>query len=277
MDSRLAERMEQQRKRHPEMAQRQAAPAQTQQPAQDEAQNTDAEWENLKKGKYAAQYGRDVQAAVQSRFKNQTDLGETLKQQQPILDALYQKHGIKAGDLEALTKAVLDDDSLYEDYAAEHGMTIEAAKTFKPIEDENKRLNEEKEAAEQRQTVMAHFQDLQKQAEKLKQAFPNFDLMQELNNPDFRDMTRPGSRTTVEQAYWAIHGGELLANAANSGVRRAQAQISQSIQANRKRPVEGAMNQQAAIEPTIDFSKLTREQRQLMKERARMGKGFNLP
>ena len=72
----VAAAMNQQMAKHPELrevygkartrAQRQAPAAQAEEPAE---KTTEQEWEELKKGKYKDLYGRDVQGAINQRFK----------------------------------------------------------------------------------------------------------------------------------------------------------------------------------------------------------------
>lgn len=268
VDRRLAERMERQRKRHPERSFPAAQPGNANEPPTQQApQNPDEEWQSLKKGKFAEQYGRDVQAAIQDRFRNQADLQGQLNQMRPMLDALCQQRGINPGDYAALSNAVLNDDSLYEDDAEAAGMTVEAYKSYKALEAEANAARQRQAMEQQQASFNAHLQNLARQGEELKKVFPNFDLMTELNNPNFRRMTAPDVGLSVSDAYYACHHAELQPQAVMAGVQHAQRQIAQSLQANASRPVEGAMsgNQQAA-KIAIDVKHMTREQRQQLKE-----------
>ena len=270
VDRRLAERMEQQRKRHPDRSFPAAQPGNGQEPQTQQADpqgNPDDEWNSLKKGRFAEQYGRDVQAAIQDRFKNQADLQGQLNQMKPMLDALCQQRGIQAGDYNALSQAILDDDSLYEDDAEAAGMTVEAYKNYKQLEAEANAARQRAAMDQQMAQFNAHLQNLVRQGEELKKVFPDFDLQRELQNPNFRRMTDPSVNLSVEDAYYACHHAELQPRAVMAGVQRAQRQIAQSLQANASRPVEGAMsgNQQAA-KIAIDPKSMTREQRQKLKE-----------
>lgn len=278
VDSRLAERMERQRKRYPER-QMQVAPAQSEKPAEapNAAEQIEAEWNEVKKGKYAEQYGRDVQAAVNDRFKNQRDATELYQQaqakldgMQPMLDALMHKAGVN--NLEDLQKAVLDDDSLYEEEAEAHGMTVEAYKSFKKLEEQAQQAQAREAELDLQNRIRNHYMNLQQQAEKMRGTFPDFDLNKELEDPNFRRLTGPDSGLTVEQAYYALHHAELAPQAMMAGIRKAQNQISQSIQANAQRPVEGAMQNTAAANIGIDPRRMTKEEREEIKRQVRLGK-----
>ena len=272
VDARLAERMNAQERKHPGLYKKQNATADVQPAAAEEpARSIDDEWAEAKKGKFAEQYGRDVQAAIQQRFKNQEDANAKFASVQPMLDALIKKNGLTEGDYGALSSMILDDDSLYEDEAEQHGMTVEAYKNFKSLEAEAATYRRQKEEQEQIATFQSHLAELNRQAEILKQTFPDFDLHAELNDPNFRRMTAPNSGMTVEQAYMACHYKELLPGAVQAGVNRARTQMSQSLAANAARPVEGATNGGAAVTINSDPRNMTREQRRQLLERARMG------
>ena len=270
--------MNAQRKRFPNRYQSQSKQVA---PAEAEAQvveNTEApqpsideEWNELKKGKYAELFGRDVQAAVQDRFKNQSDANAQLNSLKPMLDALVKKNGLKDGDYEGLSKHVLNDDSLYEEDAEKMGMTVEAYKSYKTLEAEANEARQQREQNEQNAFIQQHLMRLAQQGEKLKEIYPNFDLRTELNNPQFRRMTSPGGGLTVEQAYVALHMNEILPQAVQTGVQRAQSQISASLQANAKRPSEGAMRNNTAVQTHVNIKSMSRQDRQKMIERARRG------
>lgn len=275
VDRRLAERMERQRKRHPEKQYpaAQPVPQQEAQKQQDDPADPDKEWEDLKKGRFASQYGRDVQAAVNDRFKNQANLQQQLDGLKPMLDALANQRGIKAGDYDALSKAILDDDSLYEDEAEAHGMTIEAYKSYKALEAEAEQARAQRQQNEQQMYYQNHLRKLVEQAEQLKQTIPDLNLQKELENPNFRRMVDPSVGLSVEDAYYAVHHAEIGPKAVMAGVQHAQRQIAQSLQANAGRPVEGAMTgNQAAAHIGIDIRSMTREQRRQLTEDMRRRK-----
>ena len=276
VDSRLAERMEKQRKRHPER-QMQIATAQNKTDAQQPGNQIEDEWTQAKKGRFAEQYGRDVQAAVAERFKNQQDNAQLYQEAQsqldgmkPMLDALMKQTGAKS--IDELKNAILDDDSLYEEDAEKMGMTVQAYKSFKKLQEANEAMRAQEEQNQQQLMLRNHLEELARQGDTLKATFPDFDLQRELENPVFFRLTAPNSGLTVEQAYYAVHHAELAPQAMAAGIRKAQTQISQSLQANGKRPVEGAMQSTAPADITMDPRKMTREQREEIKRQVRMGK-----
>ena len=285
VDNRLAARMEEQaRKRRnrgespvtaaPSAA---AAPqAKTELQVQPEAAeepdaqpNLEEEWIEAKKGKFKEQIGREIKAAIDNRFKNQKDANDQLAAMQPMLDALMKKAGVDSVD--ELQKMILDDDSLYEEEAEEMGMPVEAYKNYKRLQDEHDALEKQKAQYEEETRLRAHFANLAQQAEEMKKTFPNFDLRAEMENETFRRLVAPGSGLDVHSAYFAVHHAELEPQAMAYGIQKAQQQISQTLQANRARPVEGAIKGGQPANVAIDPSKMTRAERQKLLERARRG------
>jgi hypothetical protein len=285
VDARLAARMEAQAQRRrargqePMPARRQAGPAAgdaaQQNPAEGQNQpqekSLDDEWEELRKGKFRELYARDVQGAIQDRFKNQQAQTETLAKLQPMLSALAKQKGVAEGDLDGLSKAILDDDSLYEEEADAAGMTVERYKLMKQLENENARLREREQQDRENALLRQHFQNLTQQAEELKKTFPDFDLMRELQDPKFRRLTDRNSGLTLADAYYAVHHAELEPQAMAYGIQRAQQQISRTLQANAQRPTEGASQGRAPANISVSPRQMTRAQRQALRERAARG------
>lgn len=277
VDNRLAARLEEQaRKRKargetPVLTAKHAPQEQKAEEPQAEEPSLEDQWKEAKKGKYRELFGRDVQAAVQDRFKNQEDANEKLAKVLPALSAIAKQRGIDENDLDAIVENILDDDSLYEEEADRMGMTVEGYRNFKAMEQENERLKAQEQEEQEQIFFRQHMQKLAMQGEEMKKIFPNFDLMKELEDERFRRLTAPNSGLDVRAAYYALHHDELEPQAMAYGVQRAQQQISQTIQANRQRPVEGASRAGQPAAVTVDPSKMTREERQKYIERARRG------
>jgi len=278
VDARLAARMEEQARKRAsrgeepvkQAAHKAATKTQENAPADNAEPDLDAEWQEAKK-RFRDQYGRDVKAAVDDRFKNQKDANEQLGKVMPALQALAKKLGLDENDTDGVIETILDDDSLYEEEAEAAGMTVEGYKNFRAMEEENERLKA-REAEEQEQMFLRqHFQNLAMQGEEMKKTFPDFDLKAEMENETFRRLVAPNSGLDVRAAFYAVHHAELEPQAMAYGIRKAQQQMSQTLQANRARPVEGAMKKGQPANVAIDPRSMTREERQRLLERARRG------
>lgn len=279
-NARVAAALNRQMKRHPEMranlGQVQSAPQPAAQPAPGAQQTPAGEptiedrWTELKKGEYKEQYARDVQAAIKDRFKNQADLQERLDAIQPTLDVLMKKTG--AESVEELNKLIAEDDSIYQEEADAAGMPVDKYREMVRLQKEHDEAIASEKRLREQVANRDRFAELHRQGEDLKQMFPDFDLMKEMENEAFRNMTMSG-QLTVEQAFYALHGKELTPQLMAYGMQRARQQMGQTIQATGQRPQEGAMRGRttAAAEPKINPASLTRKEREMYKQMARRG------
>lgn len=279
-NARVAAALNRQMKRHPELranlGQVQSAPQPAAQPAPGAQQTPAGEptiedrWTELKKGEYKEQYARDVQAAIKDRFKNQADLQERLDAIQPTLDVLMKKTG--AESVEELNKLIAEDDSIYQEEADAAGMPVDKYREMVRLQKEHDDAIASEKRLREQVANRDRFAELHRQGEDLKQMFPDFDLMKEMENEAFRNMTMSG-QLTVEQAFYALHGKELTPQLMAYGMQRARQQMGQTIQATGQRPQEGAMRGRttAAAEPKINPASLTRKEREMYKQMARRG------
>lgn len=281
LSSQVAAAMNKQMERHPELRQvygqslkagkaAKAAPAQSA-PAE---KTIEDRWAEAKKGEFAELYGRDVQNAIQDRFRNQADSSKALEALEPMLKVLRDQHGVSTN--EELSSRILDDDSLYEEEADRLGMTIEGYKSFKKMEQENERMKQQEQENIQQQLFRNHITKLAQQAEEFKKQLPSFDLMNELKtNERFRRLTSPEVGLSVEDAYFAIHRTEMMPQAMAIGMERAKVQMGQTLQAQRRRPAEGAMKTQGqpqAADFNLDPRSLSRSERNKVYELIHKGK-----
>ena len=274
-NAQVAAALEKQMRKHPELRQvygrGQAVQPQAEEPAPAE-KTIDERWEEIKKGEFAEAYGRDVQNAIRDRFKNQQDVTAQMKALEPMLKVLRDRAGVESN--EDLIKQVMDDDSLYEEAASEAGMTIPAYREFMQVKAERDEMQARQQESLRDAQLREHFSNLQRQAEELKQTYPGFDLMKELQDEKFMRMTSPEGGLSVEDAFFAIHHRELAPQMMAYGMERAKQQLGQTIQAQRKRPAEGAMRGpgQPAGEIHLDPRGLTKAERAEIKRQVRMGK-----
>lgn len=287
VDSRLAARMRKQEERRkargqsplynqkPGKAEVDNGAKEAQQPAEEkpaeEVEDREARWNSLKKGDMKDLWGRDIQAAISDRFKNQADANDRLNKLTPALNILAKQRGIEEGDFDALSESILNDDSMIEDEADAAGMTVSAYRTMQQIKQQNEEYQRREAQSLEEQRFQAHIQKLVQQGEELKKQFPDFDLRTELANDAFRRMTSPEGGLSVEDAYYAIHHRELAPQAMAYGIQRAKEQISKTLQSNQRRPTEGAVTGGQAANFQIDPKSLSRKEREELIRRARLG------
>ena len=215
------------------------------------------------------EYNKQMQAVVQSRLRNAKGAEEKLGKLAPALELMAGKYGIDPEDIDALAKAISDDNSYYEDKALEMGVPVETAKKIDQQERDTARQQRQEQQTLEQQKVQQHFMKLQEQAEAMKKVFPNFNLQKELQNPVFVRLTAPDSGISLEDAYHAVHRKEIMAAGMQVTAQKTAQQISNSIQAGSRRPNEAGTTGQAPSVTTFDYRNASPEQRKAFKDHIR--------
>lgn len=215
------------------------------------------------------EYNKNMQAVVQSRLRTAKVAEEKLGKLTPSLELIAGKYGVDPEDIDALAKAISDDNSYYEDKALEMGVPVETAKKIDQQERDTARQQRQEQQTLEQQKLQQHFAKLQEQADAMKQVFPNFNLKKELENPVFVRMTAPNSGLSVEDAYYAVHRKEIMAAGMQVTAQKTAQQISNSIQAGSRRPNEAGTTGQAPSVTTFDYRNASPEQRKAFKDHIR--------
>lgn len=225
-------------------------------------------WDEIMKD---PEYQKEMQRVVQSRLRSAKGAEEAMGKLAPALDLIARKYGQDPAkpDYEALAQAIRDDDSYFEDDALENGTAMGETK--------EKVLNDLDTARQQRveaqtieeQRFQQHIAQLEQQGERMKSVFPNFNLMQELQNPAFARMTAPNVGISVEDAYYAVHRKEIMSAGMQVTAQKTASMISNSIQAGSRRPAEAGVTGQAPSVTTFDYKNASKEQRAALKQRIR--------
>ena len=217
----------------------------------------EAEFEKLIKGEYKDLYDSRMQDTIQKRLKGQKETVEKYEALAPTLETLAKKYGVDASDINALNKAIEEDDAYYEEEALEKGVTVEQLKQIRKMERENaelKKLRDEKNAKEAAEKKVASWMEESKQ---VKAIYPQFDLKGELQNPKFVDLLRvPG--VDVRTAYELTHKDEIIAGAMQFTAKTVEKKIADKIAANGARPTENGLNSQSASLTKSDVSQLSK-------------------
>ena len=229
-----------------------------------------AEFEKLIKGEYKDLYDARMQDTIQKRLKSTKDTVDKYNALAPTLEMLGKKYGVDASDIEALNRAIEEDDSYYEDEALEKGITVQQLKEIRRMERENADLKKQMQEQESKERASQLYSAWMNQAEQMKSVYPSFNLEAELANPKFVDLLRvPG--IDVRTAYEVIHKDEIIPTAMQFAVKTAEQKFANKIIANGKRPAENGMNSQAASLTKSDVSTLTKADRQEVARRVARG------
>ena len=217
------------------------------------------------------EYNQQMQQTIQARLRTAKAAEDQMSKLAPAIELLARRYGLDARNLDAdaLTKAINDDDTYYEDKALEMGVPVETAKLIDKNEREAARLQEQQRQAQEQQMFQEHIRNLQQQGEELKKTFRNFDLATELRNPAFARMTSPGVGLSVEDAYYAVHRKEIQTASMQVTAQKTAQQMANAIRAGQNRPVENGTSAQAPSVTSFDYSHASREQREALKREIR--------
>lgn len=250
------------------------APAAT---GEEEQTDPEAEWKAARE-KHKEYFNRDTSAIVQDRLKNSKQAEATLAKLAPIFEGLGKQYGKEATDIDGILAAYTDDDSLYEEEAAAAGMSVSAFKQLKQLQADKAAREEQDARTLQEQQFRTHIEGLITSFDRdVKSVFPGADLRTELQNPQFQRLTSPEVGVSAKDAYWLIHRAEIESQAMQVVAKKAQQQMSLSIQSGMSRPVEnGSRNVSPALEIRDDPSKWSKADREEVKRRVRNGERIEL-
>ena len=233
--------------------------------SQAETKATDrVSFDDLIKGDYKEDFEAKLQSAMDKRFKSANKDKETVSKLAPVIAILGDKYGVDASDLskvdlDALTKAIMDDDSYYEDEAVKKGIPVKELKNLKKLERDNAILRQSLEERTKREQSEKAYAELVRQTDSVKTVYPAFDLNTEMKNPNFGRLVANG--VPLQTAYEVVHKSEILPAAMQFAVQKTKENISKSIQSGMSRPTENGVNNSVGFTSKIDPGNLTPEQR----------------
>lgn len=245
----------------------QTATAQADQVAQPEDRN--AKFEELIKGEFKDLYDARVQDTIQKRLKGTKETVEQYEALKPTLEILSKKYGVDASDIKALSKAIEEDDSYFEEEAMEKGISVEQLKEIRRMERENSQLKAQMEEANRKDSANRLYAQWMGQAEQTQSIYPSFNLEAEMQNPRFLDLLR--SNVDVRTAYEVLHKDEIIPAFAQHTAKVVEQKLTNKIIANGARPVENGNSSQSAVITKSDVSQLSKEDRQEIMRRVARG------
>lgn len=217
----------------------------------------EAEFEKLIKGEYKDLYDSRMQDTIQKRLKGQKETVDKYNALAPTLETLAKKYGVDASDINALNKAIEEDDSYYEEEALEKGISVEQLKQFKKMEKENAELKKMQAEQTAKEAVEKRVAGWMEESKQVKAIYPQFDLKSEMQNPKFTELLRvPG--VDVRTAYELTHKDEIIAGAMQFTAKTVEKKIADKIAANGARPTENGLNSQSASLTKSNVSQLSK-------------------
>lgn len=225
--------------------------------AQDQQMTPEAEFAELigKGGRFEHIYGQHVANAVNQRFKNAEDWQGRVNAYDDALAPLFAKYGLKVGDIEGMARAIAADDDLYAAAAENEGLTVDRYRENLRLQAEAEKGRTMFEEMQRQQRQRQQFAIWDQQAAELTQAFPQFNLQYELQNPDFIAALDRGY--SVRDAFMSVHMNEILNGSMNMSAQQTRQSMVENMQRKAARPAENGMRASAAVVRKSDPSKLS--------------------
>ena len=234
-----------------------------------EQPDRNAEFEKLIKGEYKDLYDARMQDTIQRRLKGTKETVDKYNALTPTIEMLAKKYGVDANNIEALNKAIEEDDAYYEEEALQKGVTVEQLKEIRKMEKENaelKRQMQEKNARENQERTYAQWMDQAKNAQKV---YPSLNIREEIKNPNFASLLRAG--IDVKTAYEVVHKDEIIPAAMQFTAKTVEQKLTNKIIAGGARPTENGISSQSATVVKSDVSQLSKKDREEIIRRVRNG------
>ena len=248
---------------------RAAAPANTQPqqkaeaPAANEGGN---EWDAF----FSKQENKDkLQQMMAERGKAATEAKNAANAQieklSPMLRILGEKYGVKPNDdgsfdLDAISKAVSEDDSYFEDKALEMGVSVDVARKLEQANALEQQQKQAEEKAKRAAMLQEHFNRVQEQAKAVQEIIPGFDLNQAMQDPEFVRRTAPGM-IPADEAYIGMHYREILKRKAAEIMQRSKQAAAANVAAGGSRPRENGSAAMATASATPDMRAMSPQER----------------
>lgn len=230
----------------------------------------DAEFNELISGEFKDAYKKKVDAFVKDRLKGSKQTESKLKDAEALLNLVGERYGWDGKDYNTLRTSLESDKAYLEEEALAKGMTVEQLADMKRMERENKALREQQRQADERAAFEQKFAGWSAEAAALANVYPNLNLTEEFNNPQFVRLLDSG--VGVKAAYQAVHFDELMGGALQYTAQQAQKAALDGVKAGAMRPNENGTKGSHGANQKIDVTKLTKEDRMRLADEARRGK-----
>lgn len=218
---------------------------------QEQEQGSKPTWNDLMKD---PDYKAEASKMVQKRIGKYKATADAMDAMAPAFEMLAKHYGLDAEhmDYTALSKALLEDDTYYQQRAVDMGVSVDVAKRLEAAERLEEARRRDMEMNEQQRAIQQHIAGLYEQGEALKAKYPGINIDVELQNDQFARLTAPGVGVSVEDAYFIVHRDELMQAARQATIRN----TSQTIQAGQNRPNE-AGQRKSGNAPAKDASSIS--------------------
>lgn len=241
----------------------------------------------IKSDDYKDAHAAHVKKIVDGRLKGMKALQDRDAQMKPIMDMLGKFYNVQGDDLDGIMRSLSQDSRFYEEQAMREGVPVELVMQREQLNRRQAAIDAAEQQHAQERRNQQEMNELLRQAVELKAQVPDFDLMANMQNPEFKRMVMQppyGAGVPIKNAYFALNYNQIAAaqraqqEAAMQTVAREAAQkVASSVAAGAMRPAENGMS--AASTGTMvrsDPSAWTAEERREVARRAKLGQRIEI-
>ena len=207
-------------------------------------EDLNAEFDALVKGdgKFRDVYGQRVQKAVFERMKGPKAAVDRLNSFSGAFEVLAARYGCAPDDPELANK-IAQDTGLLDEVAMKNGRDPGTEMELAMARAQSEQAN----ALIQRILADQEMQRWQAEAAELQAKYPDFNLDEQMQDPDFADLLR-NHNVTLEGAYMALNHDKVI----QQTVRRTEKRVTDTVAAGKNRPRENGMGSQAGAAMSKD-------------------------
>lgn len=200
-------------------------------------------------GEYGDEAKEYMNNAFSKRLSKYKGIEEENSKMKEILGLQNIRYGLDTESksyLDDYMSAVQNDSKIFEDKAMEAGMSVDEYMKVQRAEQIIRNNDKREQMRKQDEFAQNHVRNLVEQSEALKSEFPNFNIENEIKNPQFKRLVDPpelgGAGLSVRNAFFALHNGDIMKATMNNAVNQAAISTANAVQTNKNRPSENGLS-----------------------------------
>lgn len=226
-----------------------------------------AEFEKLISGEYKEVFEELIKEKTKPGTTENNMLKEKLSQTEEIIDMLSDRY--QTDSAEDIIKALRADNSLFSENAGKYGMDVNSYRYMRNLERENSRARAQLDRSKAEAELAAKLKSLQSDSASVSHRYPEFNLAEEIENPEFVKLIRSG--VDMKTAYEVVHHNDIIELIKKQNAEEAKKNAAMELEARNRRPVENGLASQSSALLKKDVSMLTPEDRAEIARRVARG------
>lgn len=199
------------------------------------------------------EYGDEAKDFMNNAFSKRLSKYKKVEEENAKMKEILGLQNIRYGlDMESQTylddymSAVQNDSKIFEDKAMEAGMSVDEYMKVQRAEQIIRDNDRREQMRKQNELAQNHVHKLVQQSEALKNDFPNFNIENEIANPQFKRLVDPpelgGIGMSVRNAFFALHNADIMKATINNAANQAAINTANAVQTNKNRPSENGLS-----------------------------------